>query len=411
MSAGEAGEASRRSWYNDESPGARWSVNSHLEAETGLRYDRSGQPYGTTPTPEIVDGFVSPDITVTVDDEMDASPGRVTVEVHVPSMPWSVEQEMDELLARCREAEAQSSIGPWSQANAASVSSTARRPDMVYFLTIQEQRVALAVPSPPSPRSPSEILEPRPRRPRRPRPRQRPQRPGYVLNFHCSRQEARIEEEVSQQMHEGSSPRSAEVGEQPKNWAPPHFLERLRPEACSWSPLRSRTSSPKMTPAGTTSTWMGSDPPGTASSATNSEAVPQLEALETLDASSPSPKNRGNRGNRGNLGFLEPQAAQIWRRRTSSKPRQVLIFPMKEQRIRKNMSPVARPKGKVLWLPPLRQVPAPHASVLPLERRNRGAPVASELGQLEEEQIAGEAGDSSYSCLGSGASSIEIAPK
>jgi hypothetical protein len=24
------------------------------------RYDRSGQPYGTTPTPEIVAGFVSP---------------------------------------------------------------------------------------------------------------------------------------------------------------------------------------------------------------------------------------------------------------------------------------------------------------------------------------------------------------
>lgn len=392
-----AGEASRGSWYNDdESPGARWSANSHLEAETGLRYDRSGQPYGTTPTPEIVDGFVSPDITVTVDDEMDASPGRVTVEVHVPSMPWSVEQEMDELLARCREAEAQSSIGPWSQANTASVSSTARRPDMVYFLTIQEQRVALA--PPPSPRSPSEP------RPRRPRPR-RPQRPGYVLNFHCSRQEARIEEEVSQQMScvEGASPRS-EVDEQPKNWAPPHFLERLRPEACSWSPLRSRTSSPKMTPAGTTSTWMGSDPPGTASSATNSEAVPQLEALETLDASSPdSPKNRSNRGNRS---FLEPPAAQIWRRRASNKPRQVLIFPMKEQRIRKNMSPVARPKGKVLWLPPLRQVPAPHVSVLPLERRNRGAPVATGSLELGEEQsAAGEAGDSSYSCgLGSGAS-------
>lgn len=371
MSAGEAGEASRRSWYDDESPGARWSVNSHLEAETGLRYDRSGQPYGTTPTPEIVDGFVSPDITVTVDDEMDASPGRVTVEVHVPSMPWSVEQEMDELLARCREAEAQSSIGPWSQANTASVSSTARRPDMVYFLTIQEQRVALAVPSPPSPRSPSEISEPRPRRPR---PQQRPQRPGYVLNFHCSRQEARIEEEVSQQMHEGSSPRSAEVGEQPKNWAPPHFLERLRPEACSWSPLRSRTSSPKMTPAGTTSTWMGSDPPGTASSATNSEAVPQLEALETLDASSPSPKNRGNRGNRGNLGFLEPPAAQIWRRRTSSKPRQVLIFPMKEQRIRKNMSPVARQGA-------LATTPAPSAGSA-CERVAAGAPQSWRSGSV-----------------------------
>lgn len=399
-----AGEASRGSWYNDdESPGARWSVNSHLEAETGLRYDRSGQPYGTTPTPEIVDGFVSPDITVTVDDEMDASPGRVTVEVHVPSMPWSVEQEMDELLARCREAEAQSSIGPWSQANTASVSSTAKRPDMVYFLTIQEQRVALAVPSAPSPRSPSEP------RPPRPRPRQRPQRPGYVLNSHCSRQEARIEEEVSQKMHvEGASPRSeAEVDAQPKNWAPPPFLERLRPEACSWSPLRSRASSPKITPAGTTSTWMGSDPPGTASSATNSEAVPQLEALETLDVSSPSPKNRCSRGNRG---FLQPPAKN-WRRRTSSQPRQVLIFPMKEQRIRKNMSPVARPRGKVLWLPPLRQVPAPHASVLPLERRNRGPVAGSELGQLGEEQSAGEAGDSSHSCLGSGASCGSPSPQ
>ena len=58
--------------------------------------------------------------------------------------------------------------------------------DLRYFLTIQEQRVALAVPSPPSPRSPSEILEPR--RPRRPRPRQRPQRPGYVLNLSRSQQ-------------------------------------------------------------------------------------------------------------------------------------------------------------------------------------------------------------------------------
>ena len=52
----------------------------------------------------------------------------------------------------------------------------------------------------------------------------------------------------------------------------------------------------------------------------------------------------------------------------------------------------------------------PVQGVLPLERRNCGAPVASELGQLEEEQIAGEAGDSSYSCLGSGASCGSPAP-
>lgn len=376
-----------RPWYDDndddESP-AGWAAHRSGQADDyNLRYDRSGQPYGTTPTPEIVDGFVSPDIRVTVDDEMDASPGRVTVEVHVPAMPWSLEQEMDEILARCREAEAQSSIGPYSQAHTASAASTARRPDMVYFLTMQEQRVALAVPS-------SEPSPPSPRSPPLSSPRKARVNTGYVLNCHCSRQEARIEEEVSQQLHADdgsvtSRPKIEEVAEQTKNWASPHFLERLRPEACTWSPLRSRTSSPaKVTPGGTTSTWMGSEPPGTASSATNSEAIPQ--ALET-GPNSPK-KIRGR---------LEPPAAQVWRRRNSSKPREVLIFPMKEQPVRKPMSPVARPKGKVLWLPPLRQVPAPYASVLPLERRNRGGlhgPIAGDgtVSQVDDSQVVSSVG-------------------
>lgn len=290
---------------------------------------------------------------------------------------------MDEILARCREAEAQSSIGPYSQAHTASAASTARRPDMVYFLTMQEQRVALAVPS-------SEPSPPSPRSPPLSSPRKARVNTGYVLNCHCSRQEARIEEEVSQQLHADdgsvtSRPKIEEVAEQTKNWASPHFLERLRPEACTWSPLRSRTSSPaKVTPGGTTSTWMGSEPPGTASSATNSEAIPQ--ALET-GPNSPK-KIRGR---------LEPPAAQVWRRRNSSKPREVLIFPMKEQPVRKPMSPVARPKGKVLWLPPLRQVPAPYASVLPLERRNRGGlhgPIAGDgtVSQVDDSQVVSSVG-------------------
>ncbi|CAK9064849.1 unnamed protein product [Durusdinium trenchii] len=340
------GQTSQTSWRY-ESDEASNDVNGRRQPDRSAQLDSSDDYWSERSQP--VD-FLSPGNTVTVD-ETDASPGlgQDTEDAEVPALPSSVEQEMDELLARCREAE--QSSGPWSQANSLSVSSTTKRPDMVYFVTLLEQRVALAPPSPPTAAQ---------RVPRR----KRPKRHGYVLNYHSCRQEARIDEEVLLQMHSGASSPTAqqkeEVAEKATNraLALPHVLEQLRPEVRSWSPLRQ--SPVKMTPGGTSSTWMGSsEPPGTAGTA--SSASDALEAETIFNNGLASPKRvRGM--------SKEAHAAS---RRTSSKPRQVLVFPMKERNRRRHKSPAPKPKGKVLWLPPLRQVPAPHASVLPLERRNR----------------------------------------
>eukprot|EP00913_Durusdinium_trenchii_P012408 g11649.t1 len=315
------GQTSQTSWRY-ESDEASNDVNGRRQPDRSAQLDSSDDYWSERSQP--VD-FLSPGNTVT---------------------------EMDELLARCREAE--QSSGPWSQANSLSVSSTTKRPDMVYFVTLLEQRVALAPPSPPTAAQ---------RVPRR----KRPKRHGYVLNYHSCRQEARIDEEVLLQMHSGASSPTAqqkeEVAEKATNraLALPHVLEQLRPEVRSWSPLRQ--SPVKMTPGGsnyvqmgTSSTWMGSsEPPGTAGTA--SSASDALEAETIFNNGLASPKRvRGM--------SKEAHAAS---RRTSSKPRQVLVFPMKDC----GLLGAPKPKGKVLWLPPLRQVPAPHASVLPLERRNR----------------------------------------
>ncbi|CAJ1400523.1 unnamed protein product [Effrenium voratum] len=212
----------------------------------------------------------------------------------VPPLPSQVEQEMDELLARSREFQ---STGSWSEVHTlSSYQSPPRRPNMVYFLTLQEQRLATAPIEPPAP-------SPRRRRPRR--------RRNYELDAHCCLREARIAEEVSARRN-GTPPRATEEVHKVEDRR--LLLDKLRPEARAWSPLRA--SSPRKTPGGTASTWMGSEmevePPNTAS--TDAREATELPGL----------------------------------RLTGSR-----LVTTKERR-----------RCKVPWLPPLRQVPAPKHSVL-----------------------------------------------
>eukprot|EP00439_Symbiodinium_sp_Y106_P083050 s472_g22.t2 len=293
---------------------------------------------------------------------------------HLPSrLPPSIEKEINELLEKQGAADI-SSQDSIEQPLSNEVHTSQRmpfaapkRPDMVYFLTLQEQRLALAALAA---LAAEEQLEREPTA--SPRPSRRPRaEPRYELDAHCCLQEARIASEVAWQFQKGGSSPSATTGRESK---PARNLPSVPPlqwhEARSWSPLRGLK-----TPGGTASTWMGSEPPGTAGTASSAASASEEAAV--------SPR----------LGVSKKGVA-----RPRSGVRPVLVFPIKKdrdgpelrlpesrprpdafaQRQRRTNSPKQGRAGRrVRWLPPLRQLSAPQSSVLPDTRRaRRGAGVA-----------------------------------
>ncbi|CAE7589453.1 unnamed protein product [Symbiodinium sp. CCMP2592] len=293
---------------------------------------------------------------------------------HLPSrLPPSIEKEINELLEKQGAADI-SSQDSIEQPLSNEVHTSQRmpfaapkRPDMVYFLTLQEQRLALAAlaaeEQPPGPREPREPSPASPRPSRRPR-----AEPRYELDAHCCLQEARIASEVAWQFQKGGSSPSATTRESKHARNLPSVPPLQWHEARSWSPLRGLK-----TPGGTASTWMGSEPPGTAGTASSAASASEEAAV--------SPRLGSKKG--------------VARPRSGVRP--VLIFPIKKdrdgpelrlpenrprqdaftQRQRRTNSPKQGRAGRrVRWLPPLRQLSAPQSSVLPDSPRRRARCVA-----------------------------------
>lgn len=274
-----------------------------------------------------------------------------------PRLPPSIEKEINELLEKHGAADI-SSQDSTEQPLSNEVHTSQRmpfaapkRPDMVYFLTLQEQRLALAALA-----ASEEQLEREPTA--SPRPSRRPRgEPRYELDAHCCLQEARVASEVAWQFQNGgSTPSWTQTGRESK---PGRNVPSVPPlqwhEARSWSPLRGLK-----TPGGTASTWMGSEPPGTAGTASSAASASEEAAV--------SPRR----------GVSKKGSA-----RPRSGVRPVLIFPIKKDRDapelrlqaaftrqrRTNSPKQGRAGRRVRWLPPLRQLSAPQSSVLPELRR------------------------------------------